>query len=242
MIEFDETLFRKLYEQDRMKVSDMSVKFGVSVTTTLKRIKKLGLSRPQLTVLRDITGETFGQLTALYYVKNDKFGKAMWMFHCTCGNDRILNTASVSRGLTVSCGCYKRKKFSFGYEDISGSWWHKLEKSAVQRGYEFNLTKQEAWELLLEQEGVCALSGVPIVCYPQGIKYYKQTASLDRKDSAIGYTKENVQWVHKRVNMMKRNYGEAELIFWCTKIAQNREDLFEELDSDLLKEKKIGYK
>jgi len=36
------------------------------------------------------------------------------------------------------------------------------------------------------------------------------TASLDRIDSSIGYTEENVQWIHKDINSLKSNFQESE--------------------------------
>ena len=45
-------------------------------------------------------------------------------------------------------------------------------------------------ELLKEQSGRCALSGLPIVAEEK-----TGTASLDRKDSSKGYVPGNVQWL-----------------------------------------------
>jgi archaellum component FlaC len=41
------------------------------------------------------------------------------------------------------------------------------------------------------------------------------TASLDRVDSAKGYIKGNVQWVHKDINMMKQQYSQEYFIQMC---------------------------
>jgi hypothetical protein len=65
------------------------------------------------------------------------------------------------------------------------------------------------------------LSGVDIFF---GNQYDKDetTASLDRKDSGKGYTLDNVQWVHKRVNIMKNIISDMEFIEWCKKVANHR--------------------
>ena len=47
------------------------------------------------------------------------------------------------------------------------------------------------------------------------------TASLDRIDSTKGYFIENVQWVHKYVNIMKWHTANQEFIEWCKLIAAN---------------------
>ena len=49
--------------------------------------------------------------------------------------------------------------------------------------------------------------------------YYVGTASLDRIDSTKGYTKNNIQWVHKTINKMKNVLHDEEFIQWCNLIA-----------------------
>ena len=45
--------------------------------------------------------------------------------------------------------------------------------------------------------------------------------SVDRLDPKVGYTKDNIQWVHKKVNTMKWNIGQDQFIEWCKIIANN---------------------
>ncbi len=175
---------------------------------------------------------------ALRYIRNDKFGKAIWLVRCDCGKEKEINASGMKAGLVKSCGGYQRKKLSTGHKDISGAYWNKLRKAAVKRDYTFTVSLEEAWEIFQAQEGKCALSGVPTVLVTNNDRYYDQTASLDRIDSTLGYTKENVQWVHKRVNFLKRDYTEQELVFWCSKIAELKKDAFVELDPKTLIEKR----
>jgi len=46
-------------------------------------------------------------------------------------------------------------------------------------------------------------------------------ASLDRIDSSIGYVNDNVQWVHKDINMMKRIYTQEYFIYLCKLVSEN---------------------
>lgn len=50
-----------------------------------------------------------------------------------------------------------------------------------------------------------------------------QTASLDRINSSIGYTIDNVQWVHKKINMMKMDLSQEEFINYCRLVVKNNE-------------------
>ena len=225
MKHIDEMEMRRLYEA-RTTLVDIAEKFGVCVVTVYRQLKKLGLSRQRLSKVEDIAGKTFGRLTALQFERLDKFGKALWLMRCECGRQKVLNASAVKAGLTVSCGCYKQKVLRRGVGDISQAYWHKLEKGALRRGRLFQITKREMLELFRRQGGRCALSGVQITLFPNWDQYRLQSASLDRIDSTIGYTAENVQWVHKRVNFIKRNYSEEELIYWCSKIAEQNKSRF----------------
>jgi hypothetical protein len=53
---------------------------------------------------RDIAGDRFGRLTAIGRDLS-KPGHARWLFHCDCGNDKIVYLQSVVSGRTRSCGC-----------------------------------------------------------------------------------------------------------------------------------------
>lgn len=44
--------------------------------------------------------------------------------------------------------------------------------------------------------------------------------SIDRINSDIGYEEGNIQWVDKRINMMKGSLSNKEFIELCTKVAK----------------------
>lgn len=48
-----------------------------------------------------------------------------------------------------------------------------------------------------------------------------QNASLDRINPSIGYTKDNIRWVHKRANFIKGNLEDGELLQWCIDIVNH---------------------
>lgn len=67
-----------------------------------------------------------------------------------------------------------------------------------------------------KQHKRCALTGVEIEF---GTAWNKVcTASLDRIDSNEGYIEGNVQWVHKAINLMKRDMTDAEFLDWCKRV------------------------
>jgi len=67
--------------------------------------------------MRDLTGQTFGQLTAIRPVARYGDGQIIWEFSCTCGNTAELIGASVtkrakkdSEGILSSCGCIRSQR------------------------------------------------------------------------------------------------------------------------------------
>lgn len=154
--------FEKWYLEDRLYLTEIAERCGCCQMTVYRWLKKTGLRREPFTKVENIKGEIFGKLIALEYIKNDKFGKALWLFRCDCGKEKVLNASAVKAGLTVSCGCYRHDKNSTGFELISGAFWHKLEKSANSRSIPMTITIQGAWEKFISQNRKCALSGVDI--------------------------------------------------------------------------------
>ncbi len=53
----------------------------------------------------DLTGQTFGKLTALQFIAVDRFQKAIWRFLCDCGTEADICIGNISSGHTTSCGC-----------------------------------------------------------------------------------------------------------------------------------------
>jgi hypothetical protein len=80
------------------------------------------------------------------------------------------------------------------------SWYESFYKSAITRGYSWELTPEFINELYEKQNGVCFLSGLSIGWAKVG---WDHTASIDRIDNNLGYIVENVQLVHKKINMMR---------------------------------------
>ncbi len=173
----------------------------------------------------------FGKLTAVNLAPRDlwkKKGAACWVCLCDCGKEVTVQTWALVNGASKSCGCYFQPK---RFEGMSTKWWNRIVVSCSKTGREFSITKEYAIELFLKQNGKCALSGVAISFgkkdYVRKGKYLKyqavviedRTASIDRIDSSKGYIEGNIQWVHKKVNVMKMDLPQGIFIDWCRKIA-----------------------
>jgi len=105
------------------------------------------------------------------------------------------------------------------YTNAPQEWYYRtIINGAKKRNIDFNITIEEFTNCYT---GNCSLSGFPL----KTVKYYaqrvNQTASLDRIDSSLGYNKENVQWIHKKINTMKMDIPNQEFIYICKKISNN---------------------
>lgn len=76
-----------------------------------KRVSKI-MSRKR----QDLTGLKFNKLTAIKYITSNKFGSAIWLFKCDCGQEKEIILSAVKSGNTKSCGCIQQTK----YQDLIG--------------------------------------------------------------------------------------------------------------------------
>lgn len=119
---------------------------------------------------------------------------------------------------TRSLAVIQRKKRK--HHTIPGRYFFSLKHGAARRNILFNITLDQLWDLFVMQNSKCALSGLPIRFHNPGEKCTAQTASVDRIDSNLGYTIDNVRWVHKTINLMKMDLPNQQFIHLCKKVAK----------------------
>ena len=162
----------------------------------------------------EFIGKRFGKLIVVEKTeKFDSTGKRKyWRCLCDCGKEAFIIRYSLLSGYTRSCGCL-RKNQEKRHEDISPSFWYRIKSNAQTRKISFNLNMKEMWELFLKQNRKCALSG-------ELISLINKTASIDRINSNLSYSIENVWWIHKDLNIIKWDLSLDELYYWCEKIVE----------------------
>jgi hypothetical protein len=233
---------------------------------------------------KDICGKKINQLTVIQIVGKNKYGNLI-LCKCDCGNETILNVATLTEGRTSSCGCSKikagRRKMKnicgmrFGKLIVmsineeprkrNGTYWnclcdcgnwsvriahslisghvtscgcnaysHRFKKkadtplntifygykrSAKQRGYPFNLTKDE-FRIIIKQN--CYYCGIePQQASPSTCKEIYLYNGIDRKDSSFGYEKENVVPCCGTCNYAKRSMTLSQFKEWIKKVYLN---------------------
>lgn len=163
-------------------------------------------------------GTVFGEWTVLEQLTDrDSKGRYISLLRvkCSCGTEKLVRKSGIIEGRSKACKpCSTRlKAINPGYKDIRGAQIWFIKHGAEKRNLEYTLTGEYMWKLLEEQNFKCALTGIPIETHK--VRSSKITASLDRIDSSKGYIEGNVRWVHKRVNIMRMDMTDEELIQWC---------------------------
>ncbi len=188
--------------------------------------------------LIDLTGQIFTDLTVLKRDPRSQYPDAdllvnnrrsisrvvRWLCQCKCGRIVSVNGAPLRYGeirRCITCRNLRARKTAAGV--ISTTHWDRIRKNASVRGIDVAITAEEAYQKYLDQNGVCALSGLPIGFYDEKTRprHTIDTASLDRIDSSKGYITGNIQWVHKEINIMKNIFDDKEFIEFAILVAEH---------------------
>lgn len=170
-----------------------------------------------------------------------------WKRQCPeCGRELFYNNAhtlQVSNSKKVSCrSCGRKRNVAWAkihYSDpsqhsrwkgcgkIPGSYFWQTMNGAKSKNREFSITIENMSEQFEKQNEKCVYTGLDLTfgkCHTRrrGRIYYgkDRTASLDRIDSSRGYTKNNIQWVHKDINIMKSNFSGQRFVELCDMVSQ----------------------
>jgi hypothetical protein len=176
----------------------------------------------------DLTNKVFGKLTVIQNTGRRKSRRPIWACVCECGSQIEVLGKYLLNGDTKSCGCFSKgnahNRDAIG--SITKSYWTPIERQAKRRGIPFEITREEAWALFEKQNQRCALTGVELK-FSTNIRDQRgiHTTSLDRIDSSKGYIIDNVQWVHKKINIMKNDLSTSDFIHWCELVVKLKNNL-----------------
>lgn len=169
----------------------------------------------------NLTGSRFGKLVVVKDTGRRKSRRPIWACRCDCGAEIDVLGKYLLNQDTKSCGCFAKGNAHnrTGFKELSGSYWYVITAQAKRRGIPLSVTIEQAYDQLVDQQWKCALTGVDIK-FAVNLRdsRLEQTASLDRIDNTRGYQLGNIQWLHKKVNIMKNIMDQSELIDWCRKI------------------------
>lgn len=177
----------------------------------------------------NVIGQKYGMLEIIREHSKSRSGHIRYTCKCDCGKECNVLLTHLRQGNSKSCGCVikakvgKNSPYWTGAGDISGNFWNQIERSAngsKRKTIVISITKEYAWSLFVKQKGKCALTNLDL-SFPKHGKDKSSTASLDRIDSSKGYEADNIQWVHKDVNIMKNKFDQNYFIKICNLISLN---------------------
>jgi predicted RNA-binding Zn-ribbon protein involved in translation (DUF1610 family) len=184
--------------------------------------------------LQDYIGQQIGNVVILR--ENKTIKQTRVDYKCNCGRygnirfSEILAKQKIGKNYRCrQCGIESTKK---GSRLINGQYFYQLSHNAKSRGLEFLITPQDLENIWITQNGICNISGLKLEL-PIKKKAYKEdgtptihyfgNASVDRINSYKGYTKDNVQWIHSKINIMKMEIPQDDFIQLCKLIVKHNE-------------------
>lgn len=210
-------------------IEQMSISLSRSKDSIKGRLKKEGITK--LVIRENILGKRQGYLFVKSISHKSPDSRTIY-YNCEClyCNQNCIKPGCIFRGKgrkQITCGCKEQKSGKSndkwkGYGEISGEIYYGIVRSGVDRDIEFSIDIKILWNLFLQQNRKCALSGQTLIFGNKSSNKSDTTASLDRIDSSRGYVIDNIQWIHKDINRMKQHFDEEYFIKTCKLIAEHK--------------------
>ena len=203
----------------------------------------------------DLTGKRFGRLTVICrdedIVRKNRKTRPTWRCKCDCGNVVTILGESLRRGLSSSCGCFRRDELSnrktHGETDsrmyrvwcaIKARCLNKNTVAYKDYGAR-DITICDDWKSSYESFRDWALCNG-----------YQEKLSIDRIDNNQGYSPENCRWVdakaqanNRRSNRIYEIDGETHnLTEWANLRGVNPKTLYSRMYSGMSFEEALNYK
>lgn len=171
----------------------------------------------------DLTGKRFGGILVISLYGLNKHSQRTWNCRCDCGNEKIIVGASLRSGATKSCGCKApelvsaaRTKHGQSSTRDYGLW-----ATMIQRCHDEKCDSYRYY----------GAKGIKVCDKWRNYENFAHdmlprpfpSASIDRIDNSLGYSKENCRWATSKAqarnttsNLMVQIDGKSRpLVDWC---------------------------
>lgn len=199
-------------------------KCGNIKTTKTYELKKKRHNKCEKCRHKDYSNQKYNHILIKSHAYNRR-QNSYWNCVCDCGKEFIRTVGAIVSNRIKSCGCLQHSEIK-RYEDITYNCFNRIKNQAKRRNIQFDISIEDIWEQYQKQKGLCALSGIEVYF---STKYPNRDpesgsfndASVDRIDSTQGYTKDNIQIVHKHINWMKNDTPQGLFVLWCYCVANH---------------------
>lgn len=189
----------------------------------------------------DLTGLVIGRWTVVRLARrsNNINRHLHWLCRCECGREiEVLGSSlkGIKSGGCRFCKAVRQRRLAIK------CMWNRIKHGATQRGYAFRLNREKTFELLDNQQNLCAISGLPIEL-ATGVRDFMHggcTASLDRIDNTKGYIPGNVWWVHKDINRLKHALPLKKFLRLCHTISRHNRKTQDESPGRVPSRSRVG--
>lgn len=146
------------------------------------------------------------------------------MFDCTkCGESKSTDSFYYRKDGYRIKQCKSCQNSLRAYYDLPGNMIWNAKARAKNKGWAFELKREDIFVMQRRQNNKCALTGWELdwePAYSGKRRAPFRRVSIDRIDSSGGYTLDNVQLVCDGVNRIKSTYTQEIFIEMCRAIAQ----------------------
>jgi hypothetical protein len=162
--------------------------------------------------VKDRTGQKFGKLTAIKFVKTNYKGHAIWLFSCDCGGEKEVEANRVACGNTTSCGC---RLLEGQYDTIENMAFRQHKQNSKYRKYEWFLTLEEYLKIARTP---CAYCGKFSTRKNYATGATLNLNSVDRINNEPYYRVENCQSVCFAHQRLKSSFSHEDFLNNCFEI------------------------
>lgn len=164
----------------------------------------------------NIKDEKFNKLTAVEEVGKTKHGSILWKFKCDCGNEATSIGSQVKKGIITSCGCARKTKNNL--QSLQKNMFSDYKKRAEYKKMDFDIDFKEFSKITQQNCHYCSVE--PEL---RTRKFTDYANGVDRIDSSMGYTTNNIVPCCKICNMAKSNLSYDDFMTWVNRLIKHTE-------------------